>query len=205
MNRRNAIEAAFRRLPLLKDKESLLQGAVDNLATIDCTGPGVIPAKFKVVGRTRTMNELDKLAKLSEGLAEHIEALHEPAILAWADTEFSRVRLELPASLRDIAIRARKAKTSIVPESPPAGKPTDARAHAVATMIEYYYQMLTGKKPTRQFDPYEEKPAIKGPFISLLDEVFKILNLPANTDHIARKVIEKLPKSRRKPSNGKGH
>jgi len=43
VNRRKGIEAAFRRLPVLEEKEPLLQAAVKMLADVDCAGPGTIP------------------------------------------------------------------------------------------------------------------------------------------------------------------
>jgi hypothetical protein len=82
MNQRDAIEAAFRRLPLLEGRDVCLKSAVNMLADVDRTGPGSAPLKFTVVGRSRTRKELEKLAKLADELAGHIDALHQPAILA---------------------------------------------------------------------------------------------------------------------------
>ncbi len=199
MNRRDAIEAAFRRLPLLGGTEVHLKGAVNILADTDCTGPGSTSRQFSVVGRTRTKKELEKLAKLAAELAGHIDTLHQPAILALADMGLWRARLELPASLRAIANLAPRADLSMVPESPSGGKPANKRAHAVATMLAYYYHLLTGKDPTRRIDAYSDDTKAQGPFVTLVESIFSAIGIHANTEDIARAAIARYRNARSKP------
>lgn len=199
MNRREAIEAAFRHLPLLKGKEDALQIAVSMLTNMDNTGLGTLPPKFSAVGRTQTAKELKELARLADTLAEHIDALHEPAILALVNVGLHEVRLKLPPTLRDIAKQARQMDLDQVPTALLGGKPANKRAHAIADILAYHYRVLTGEEPSRRFDPYSGSAASQGPFIALVTEVFAALGLRENAEHVARAAIARHPKPRRKP------
>lgn len=198
IGRREAIEAAFRRLPLLTGKEDSLRMAVNMLANVDCSGPGTPPPKFSAVGRNQTSKELQKLARLADALAECIDALHEPAILALADAGLE-VRLKLPSSLRDIAKRARQTDLDQLPAAPHGGKPTNNRAHAIADMLAYHYHALTGEEPSRHFDPYSDNDTSRSPFVTLVDEMFRAMGLHVNAEHVARAAIGRRPGARRKP------
>jgi hypothetical protein len=94
MNQRDAIEAAFRRRPILEGKEVLLRSAIDILAGIDCTGPGTLPSQFSMVGRHRTKTELNKAAEFTGGMANPFNELHQPSILALAGAGLWKSRFD---------------------------------------------------------------------------------------------------------------
>ncbi len=62
MNQRDAIEGAFRRLPLLEGMEVCLKSAVNILADVDCTGPGIHAAEIY-------LSRLARQLKVDKGLS----------------------------------------------------------------------------------------------------------------------------------------
>ncbi len=185
------IKAAFQRLPLLHGRDPLLLGAIATLSEVDRHGSGALPQKFSIANRRCTKKELESLIYLTGNCAEQLETLHQPAILALANNGFIRGENISPEKLRTIAKKAAESDLSWVPEKLPGGRPQNRRSHAVATLLAYYYEMLTGKKPTRSVDPYKVSDAAYGPFTDFVREIFKILGLPVNVEDIARTAIKK--------------
>ena len=59
-------------------------------------------------------------------------------------------------------------------------------AHSVARS----YQKLTGKKATIVKNHYSSSKNITGPYVDLLGDVFKILQIKGNIEHYAKDAIE---------------
>jgi len=203
MTDRELIEAAFCGLPLRKGRKGYLQSVISIICAIDCAGPGKAPRRFEQVGRTKTRNELEKLAHPGSDLVECFNALHEPAILALAKFGFCREQGKPPEKLRAIAKKAAESDLSWVPETIPGGRPQNRCAHAIATMLAYYYEMLTGKKPTRSVDPYKDSDSACGPFIDLVKNVFKALGIRVNAEDIARSAIKRRKKLKKKRNSSR--
>lgn len=185
------IETAFRRLPLLSGVEILLKSAVNLLSNIDGTGTGAVTPKFSIVSRRRTKRELEKLAHPQSDLSACFDALHEPAILALAAHGFCRELGPLPEKLREIANRASRSDLKWAPEVFAGGRPKNHRAHAVGILLAYYYEMLTGKEPTRIVNAYVDSDAPCGPFIDFVRDIFDIIGLKASVEDIARMAIKR--------------
>jgi len=199
INKRNEIEAAFKKLfpKEYSDKriDSWLQAGINNLMAMDGTDLLNHPTQFNTAGKTKTDNELGKLGRLADELAKHIDSLHEPAILTLADVGQWKLRIELPAILRDAAKATREADTSWISENLPGGKPKNTRAQIATGMLAFYYYKITGQYPTMQYDNSTRKPADYGQFLNLVEDVFATLNLAESTEYFARQAIENFMKN----------
>jgi hypothetical protein len=195
--RRDAIEAAFRRLPLLEGIEIHVQSAISALSNVDTHGPGTAPNKFRPLGRGRTQKELLKLAKLADELANHIDELHETTIVALADAHVLSFRLGLPDQLRKIAVGARSTSVPTDPESVPGGRPENKRAHAIGHMLTCYFFMVTGQPPTLRIDAYSDDSTPAGPFMDLVNDVISALEVKVSTEDIARTACDDFRHAKR--------
>ena len=179
------LEAALRRLPGLSSAtEHRLCIACDRLAPLaGLTASSDTP--FRLTSRKTTRTELDKLARLADALADHIEHhMHMPAIVALAE---ARVMRDTIRSLsREWAMHARRADLSQIPERVGRG-PEQLRQLpcVVAWMLRQDVEALTGKRPT--ISVTEGKAS--GPFIDLVGEVFGILAIEASPEVVAREIL----------------
>jgi len=195
---RAGVEVAFRHLPLLEGTDHLLQAAVNTLCGVDNNGTGAVPPKFSDISRRRTKKELQRLADPENDPFTWLDSLHQPAILALAKFGFCRGEEISSEKLRAIAKKAAESDLSWVPEKVPGGRPQNRRAHAVATLLAYYYEMLTGKKPTRTVDPYKVHDAAGGQFFEFVREIFAILNLKVNIEDVVRAAIKQRKEHEKK-------
>ena len=101
--KREKIDAAIRKLPLLEGKEVLRHSAVGMLCGIDGDEFGIAARKFCMVGRTRTLKELQRIARQDSDLEIAIGELHQPAILALAEHGFCRGISTPPDKIREAA------------------------------------------------------------------------------------------------------
>ena len=192
------IEAAFRKLTLLTDCEVALQQAVKHIEMIDSTGTGNRPKNFSKADTKVTEAELKKLSDLANKLADHIEALHEPAITVMLDWS---VRIRLVGDLRSTANKASFSHAHIDTLLPtlvdPAmlkkdegGRRENSRTKATCEMIAYHYKRLTGSKPTLIRDGMSDDSSPKGPYFTLVVDIFKVLGFKESTEHYAKLAIE---------------
>jgi len=192
------IEAAFRKLTLPPDCEVALQQAVKHIETIDSTGTGNRPKNFSKADTKVTEAELKKLSDLANKLADHIEALHEPAITVMLDWS---VRIRLVGDLRSTANKASFSHAQIDTLLPiladpsmlkkdEGGRRENSRAKAACEMIAYHYKRLTGSKPTLIRDGMSDDSSPKGPYFTLVEDIFKVVGLKESTEHYAKLAIE---------------
>lgn len=187
------IEAAFRKLNFLPGREMALKHAIENIASIDGEGKGTFPKKFSNANVEVTKNELRKLAELSKKLANHIEEMHAPAITVMLDKDF---RFRLSSEIRSTAANAEyslknldQLLSSLVPpemlKTDKGGRRENSRAKATSEILAAYYLSLTGLRPTLTNDPTHETSKPKGPFFTLVEEIFKILEIEEKPEHYA--------------------
>lgn len=193
---RRAIEAAFRQLPLLPNKDALLQSAVDLILSGSATRTDTARAPYTAVGPRKTKAELDRLIYLMEELADQLVHLHQPAIGALADAGLWRLRVEMPKNLQAIVKRVQGIDQKKMPAPPKGGRPANNCAHAIASIAALYYRLLTGKRPTRRFDPYFERQSSRGPFVELLGDIYAVLDLEVNAEQYARAAIARMRKEK---------
>jgi hypothetical protein len=192
------IEAAFRKLTLLPDCEVALQQAIMHIESIDSNGKGIRPKNFSNADRKVTEAELKKLSDLANKLADHIEALHEPAITVMLDWS---VRIRLVGDLRSTANKAAFSHTHIDALLPiladpsmlkkdEGGRRENGRAKATCEIIAYHYKRLTGSKPTLIRDGMSDDSSPKGPYFTLVEDIFKVLRLKESTEYYANLAIQ---------------
>lgn len=195
------IEAAFRKLKLLPDREMALKRAIENISSIDGEGEGTFPKKFSNANVEVTKTELKKLAALCKKLANHIEEMHAPAIIVMLDKDF---RFKLSAEILSTAANAEHALknldqrlSSLVPpemlKTDKGGRRENSRAKATSALLAYLYKDLTGLRPTLTNDPIHETSKPKGPFFNLVEEVFKILELDEKAEHYSDQAAKAYP------------
>ena len=197
MSKREAIETAFRKLPLLPGYEPILAGALIFLTDLDTSGPGTRPVQFTVYD-SKTLVELKHLEKLACKLADHIEGLHQSSIVAIHDWN---TRLEFPTQLRNLGEQAKQASlreeaklaaASTAPTPSKGGRPEDMRVQIVASMLASFYFKLTGHQPTLRIDSHLDDLTPHGPFFELVEAVFGIIGLKGSTEHAVRKAIQEF-------------
>jgi len=198
MTKAGQIEAAFRKLALLPNCEIALQQAISSIQLIDSNGTGNRPKNFSKADKKVTLAELKKLSDLANKLADHIEGLHEPAIttmLNWG------CRVSLVKDLRSTATKAVFSYDQIDTLLPifvdpsmlkkdEGGRRENTRAKAVCEILAYHYKQVTGSKPTLIRDGMSDDSTPKGPFFSLVEEIFKIVGLKESTEYYANLAIE---------------
>jgi hypothetical protein len=185
MDNRKKIESVFLQLPIQEDRQEYLEAAINILLAIDSTGSGAIPLNFSDAGQTKTKKELKKLSRSDHPL-EEIMLLHQPALSILADHGFLR-HATPEDKVNDIARRAVNSELlEEIPISITGGRPRNERAHAIAILLAYYYELLTGKEPSRiiRIDSDDSKP--HGPFMDLVNGVFAVLDQAVNTEDIAK-------------------
>jgi hypothetical protein len=79
-----------------------------------------------------------------------------------------------------------------VPLRPRNRKPADGRAHAVATILAHYYQLMTGRGVQLSVSSSTGKRS--GPFYRLLREVFGAMRLSRSTEHYAIQAKQRVSK-----------
>lgn len=193
---RKALESAFGNLAILPEKSVTLKSAIDCLLAIDTKGPGTRLPNF-TVDDSKILNELDQMEMLSTTLADHIDKMHQSAIVTMLHWKRPELVKQLRASAKIARAAHRVEVTRLIaldessrPKPSKGGRPEKLRALAVSQIVAYYYLLLTGKKPTLRHDPYSDNPDPCGHFFALLKAVFNTLSLKESVEHFARMAIQ---------------
>ncbi len=169
------LDAAFGRVPWLLPGPATqvrLRMAVNRLAIIaaaaaDRPAPGP-PVAFEVVGRSRSLAELEAVAAAADpdALAAALAALHEPAILALANHGIVRELAPGP----NLSARARAAAGSLATLPDPKGgrRPNNLR-RVVALLVVEDFEALSGGDP--------DKPGSSAGLVRLAREVYAVLGI----------------------------
>jgi hypothetical protein len=200
-----AIEAALRRLRVapglsLADHQTILQSAHDTFVGLyraRLRQPAIPPA-FRHVGQTGARRALDTAARYLEKAADAVEALPAEAIKALADLPAGENWLQpwhLGSRNREAAALARKADTSKIPKQPVI-RTRHLYVRAVATNAAYFFEMLTGQRPTITTSWKTRRAS--GTFVEFLTALFCLLRITANPDYAARQAA-RARRDRREP------
>lgn len=210
---RELIQAAYRKLSVLPEKESLILGKVSFLAQIEKGATGEPPIRYRLAGRAKVRSQLDDVAKAAEKLAEALEGLYAPSIAALADNGFlqldvaaskkSKVWVDgqqshrvktyrLPELLQELATIARTADISAVPEEQGKGRLPNNLAKSLGSVLAFDYHSLTGHRPIVSTRNNGVQDVPYGPFFDLVSEVFTILDVQAKPEHIAREAVKEF-------------
>jgi hypothetical protein len=189
----DALDQAFRRLPLLGDTEAnMAAGHVTNFTSaagqLMMLHISRIPPEtaFRPAGKTETTRQLDALAKAAAAVAKAVEALNSPAIDALADRGLFRHHL------CDFAEHAHRAASAGAPqqcdENPGRGRAQSARhADGIIISLAFFFRQWTGRDATR----ISNQHGPRGQFFELAKEVFEILGCAADPGEAIRRVMGK--------------
>lgn len=189
---RERLEAAYRKLPILPNEVCMIPAMLEVLERLL---PAEEPlAAFTVVGQQSTQRELDRLEAAARALVECLLSLHEPGITALADAKADNRpvgfwdRAALMRMATHVAIAARHADVSNVPETQGTGTHSTHVPLAIAHILASDYQTLTGNNPTRSSDKNSGLEYISFP--DFVDEVFRALGVNEDPEWMARRALE---------------
>lgn len=199
--RRERLRAVFNALPILKGKEHLVDFAVNDLMTIDPTGPGTKPPHFKFTKdwrkgpcRMRKRVARSPFDPVPRSSPQQRKAASQAIGGAAPATELDRQRYQFALRAirnhdtraeRDTAMRAKAAK---------GGRRVNVRAFATTLIATYHYTRLTGLLPKRRVTTSTCKDGIVyeyGPFRDFLAAIFSAIGLRKNVDGYSRFAVGK--------------
>jgi len=126
-----------------------------------------------------TAKELKTMRTLCNKLADHIDAMHNPAL-----SELAKGGLFIRDMIPDLRNAAHAAHdVYIEPDDapPPRSRPPEIEAAEVTTMTAVFYESITGNRPTRSVDQGEY-----GLWLDTLRAVFNVLDIQASAENQAK-------------------
>ena len=132
-----------------------------------------------------TRKELAKVRKLAEDLIVATDELHKPAVALIGDWMWGRPKLSMW-----LHILVGSIEHANIPAMPPKkGRRPDPRSAKVASVLVYFWPMLTGRRATITVRSLDNKAT--GSFLNVLTEVFQILKITASPESQGRAAIDK--------------
>lgn len=132
--------------------------------------------------------ELERLAKIAAQLADHIEAMHRPAVAAiWKESADDLWTTAQRA--RDLSEAAKHAAGVIDAEDSARGAGKKVEAEEVAEMAGHVFEHVTGRRPTLTVAPDDGQ--VSGVWPDFLARVFTTLRVKASPNWQARAVMQK--------------
>lgn len=191
IKKHEAIAKLFSSLKIPPGHSGHLPGAVQFFSETVLAGKESSPA-FKIASKKRSSDQLKAIIKHSEALAKCLDNLNQPVILGLADAGLWKVRIELQKDLHKLADVAKAIDVNSLLTSEIGGRPDNNVANAIALAAAYYYHLLTGEMPGRSVDPRTKNKAPFGPYMHLLEGLFKMLSIKANVEHAAKHALKKI-------------
>ncbi len=145
--------------------------------------------------------ELQKLHKLCDRLADHIEEMRRPAIEVLVAEGLAP--FDLAEKVREAREAARHAFGSLEESSSKRGRPESIEAREVSNIAAELWNELSGQRPTTTGDPDTGRRSQKpGSWPAVLDKIYNSLRIKASVDNQAPAAAKKLSKKiRRKNGN----
>jgi hypothetical protein len=191
----SAIEAAFRKLPILPSEEWRLPSVVDGLAGIAEANSKPTPAQPSRAGRAAVREQLDGIAHQCNDLANALASLSQGALDALADAGMLQIapglqtHAGLQSILRKVSEVAQNANADCLPESA-NGRQRNYLAGGVAAILAKDYWRLTGKKPTRANRAKTSRESEEySPFYELVKDVFLATGIEASPAAYAKEAV----------------
>ncbi len=185
---RARIEAAYRCLPVLSEREGVISTLVDGMAA--AASPVPERPRFRRKGGNQVKTELLDLQRKAAAVANALDGLHWFSRLELgAGATRSGVRLDravLVEAIRQLGADAGEAANAANVES---WRPASSRAAVVAKCLALDYRQLTGKPPTITVDSYSDTSVATGPYLTLVHAVFAALEITASAERAARNAL----------------
>ena len=198
--KREKIEAAYLRLPIIDAQRSRVREFIDFMADVNPVYE--MYSGFKKLGRNSTKKELAALAKLANELAAKLDNMHAPMIEVLANAGFKNSSVfnphnqstdiyDLTQLCRKLANAVELANVSILPLQGDTGRPEKPIANLLGKKLARDFEVLTGKQPTVPFN--NEKSKSYGPFLDFVTAIFSAIGIDASAETAARGAIKKHP------------
>lgn len=187
---RAKIETAYRRLPVLPEREGVIPTMVDGMAA--AAGPMPGRPRFRRKGENQVKTELLDLQRKAAAVADALDLLHWFSRLELgAAAARSGVRLDRSTLLEAIRQLGADAGEAANAANVDKWRPVSSRATIVAKCLALDYRQLTGKEPTITVDSYSDTSAAAGPYLKLVQAVFGALGLTESVEYAARSALTK--------------
>lgn len=187
------IEAALRRvLDLQRIDPAEVTAAAWQIFAVSELGRSDEHTSNRPASRDTSEEELRTFHDLCGALADHIEAMHNPAIAALSQEGL--IARDLMRNLQAAQETARCAFGGLDDAPSPRGRPPKLEAAEVTQMTAIYYRQFTGRAPTFATDPQSHE--VSGPWIDTLHAVFEALGIRAKVGSQAKALRKKIPAER---------
>jgi len=163
------------------------------IASLALGHSGTAPNEFLDIGRQACQRELKAVRKLALRLAEAIDGLHEPSILALANVGITFPRPMLSADVRRLVTAIDAIPLDKLLEKAGRGRKTNNLSAGVTMLTAAAFTALTSKPPSLKWTSDNSK--LVGPWADFLEKVFKAMGFPSPGSQFIRMGIP--PKKRR--------
>jgi hypothetical protein len=150
------------------------------------------PPHLEVVSEAKSKREIENLNKKAKELRLALQDLHRPAIEALDNYSPKRPhwRAEMIDDLFFLMAKTTLARVGSLPRNAGRGAKPRRQAKKIASSVATHYFRITGKFPT-VITPSDGGKAY-GPFLDLLSEVFRLLNVKASAESQAKEAIQRM-------------
>lgn len=168
-----------------------LDGMARIIASVENGGRDEELSRARPASAAATETELRRLHDLCERLADHVEAMHRPAVSALYREGLALFdlvpRLRETADMAKIAYGAHEA-----PERAPGRRPA-VIAPDVTDMAATVFEQITGEPPTYSSDP--DTSRVTGAWPEFLSKVFAALYIDASAASQVKTLAKNAPKN----------
>lgn len=196
------IEHFYRALPIRDGQEQHVERMMFMIvAYANIEGFAPESRSWKYVSPSTAHRELESLSRAARKFLEKYESLSGTAWSAiggvWPD-DWGVIPVATIPTLQKLAEAAEMAVGHVPQDFKPTTKPSDDNMTMRVRILAGQYRRLTGKLPTRRFDPYAEDPNRDlGDFHSFVDGVLRGLGFNVSAEHYIRRarkfVMEESP------------
>ena len=183
MTNEEKIASVLERLPVLEERRSRISDRANRLAWVfELSSAFNERPAARSAGEKKAAAEVDKLAALAIEFANHVDRMHRNslAVFEGGDCWHPMVLANQLWKLASVAAQP--------PPQPKDKKPRKARAADTAKKALIAYELLTGEPATIRVPSLGGKAG--GPYLTLLDELFDVLEIQASAEHWAGEAIK---------------
>lgn len=194
------LKDAFDLIPVLEDKKPYLEEYIQILAY---STPAFMQEPYPEGLLNKPEVVHSELVKLHDKLAE-VKTLHSKLHLStylnipdqdWPHIVAVQPMCDKALEILDHAIEALPEElANLNPKT--RGRKASDHTLGLAQSLAINFFKLTGHKPTIEVDFMTENNAATGPFIRLVNDVFRILDVQGSQEHYAKQAIAHLKKQR---------
>ena len=179
---REQLEAAYRKLPILPEREARLADLIESIEP-GAERPEAPPKRVRKKGVEKVKEDLETLALRARDLIAELEEMHYSTKIALATHRFGgKAAVQSLVSeldrLSDAAARALKSDLSVAASQKPV-----KQSVLIASLLHWHYEQLTGQTP-----PHTRTS--NGLFYALVTDVFGTLGVEGSVESAVREAFK---------------